>query len=169
MGADPLEALRRKFPNKPRSWLKRALARVGDVSEGPGYYVVRGRSDLGDKYPQYHVWWSEAERRWVCTCYLTEWGSKRARDICTHVAAVLFYREYGAAGAGKRYVATMVVECPQRPSANGEVFAKLVAGGKITDYQKPKWRVAVVSSNRLEVEANEAYIIAKEFVSAQAI
>ncbi|MGC8583401.1 MAG: hypothetical protein ACP5HD_08530 [Thermoproteus sp.] len=182
MEADPLGPLRRRFPGKSREWLRRALARVGDVSEGPGYYVVKGRPELGDRYPQYHVWWSEAERRWLCTCYLTEWGRRRARDICTHVAAVVLYRAHRSVEAreGRYYVATAVVECPERPSADGEVYAKPVAGRSIADYARPRWRIAVVSRrprvvvtcggrpvaelDGVEATYGEARVLAEEYV-----
>ncbi len=177
---DPLEPLRRKFPGKSRSWLKRALARLGDVSEGPGYYVVRGRPELGDRYPEYRVWLSGG--KWYCTCYLTEWGHKRARDICTHVAAVILYRSHKLARReGRFYVAVGVVECRERPQAEGEIYAKPVTGRTIADYARPKWRVAVISERpvvavrcgeRVEelrgVEASyeEAKVIAEEYVAA---
>lgn len=180
---DPLEPLRRKFPGKSKSWLRRALARVGDVSEGPGYYVVRGRPELGDRYPEYRVWWSDREKRWICTCYLTEWGPRRARDICTHVAAVILYRAHGAQRReGRFYVATGVVECGERPQAEGEVYARLEGGGKLMDYVKPKWRIAVISTKPavevrcgdktvelkgLEVSYGEAKVLAEEYVGRE--
>lgn len=148
---DALDALRRKFPDKPKSWLKRALARVGDVEERGDFYVVRGRPDLGDRYPAYHVWWSEAERRWYCTCYLTEWGQRRAREICTHVAAVMLYRAHKAlvesAARRRVYVVSAVVECSSKPSANGEVRAKPIPGKTLLDYSRPRWRVVAISES----------------------
>lgn len=146
---DPLEELRRKFPGKPDSWLKRALARVADVSEAGGYYVVKGRPELGDRYPLYHVWWNEAERRWTCTCYLSEWGQARARGICTHVAAVMLYRSHrraASSGGWTAYVARAEVECGGRPeAAEGEIYARPAAGGRIIDYVKPKWKILAIS------------------------
>jgi hypothetical protein len=166
---DPLDALRRRFPGKSKAWLRRALARLGDVEEAGGYYIVKGRPDLGDRYPQYHVWWSEAEGRWVCTCYLTEWGPRRARDVCTHVAAVLLYRAHGSAERreGRYYVATAVVECPERPEADGEVYARVVAGRSIADYARPRWRVAVVAKTpRVAVRCGGAVALEAEGMEA---
>lgn len=177
---DPLEPLKRRFPGKSKSWLKRALARVRDVSEGPGYYTVKGRPELGDRYPEYRVWFSAKEGRWYCTCYLTEWGHKRARDICTHVAAVILYRSHKLARReGLFYVATGVVECGERPEAEGEVYAKPIAGRTIADYARPRWKIAVISERPVvvvkcrgrsevlkgvEASYEEAKIIAEEYV-----
>lgn len=159
-----MEALRRKFPGKPRSWLKRALERLGDVSEEGGYYVVRGRPELGDRYPAYHVWWSESERRWICTCYLTEWGTRRARGVCTHVAAVILYREHKGAlrRAGKVYLATGVVKCRERPRAQGEALVRQIPGRTLLDYAEPQWKIAVISGqDSAEVECGGRRIVLK--------
>ncbi len=58
MSTDPLrravEALRADFPGKSRSWIKRALLRLGDVKEvREDLYVVEGRRELGDWRPLY--------------------------------------------------------------------------------------------------------------------
>ncbi|MGC9119642.1 MAG: hypothetical protein ACP5I3_11765 [Thermoproteus sp.] len=154
---DPLdravESLRADFPKASPSWIRRAVLRLGDVSEGPGYYVVKGRPELGDRRPQYHVWWSSAEGRWLCTCYYTQFGLRRRRDICTHVAAVLLFRRYKKAlekaERATVYVAEAVVECRGRISANGEVYVKPAADRiDLTFFASPRFRVLVVSRQR---------------------
>jgi hypothetical protein len=161
MSTDPLrravEALRADFPGKSRSWIKRALLRLGDVREvREDLYVVEGRRELGDWKPLYQVWWSEAEKRWLCTCYYTQFGLRRRRDICTHVAAVMLFRRYKKAlervEKAERtavYVAEAVVDCRGRISANGEVYLKpAVERADLTFYTSPRFRVLVVSRQR---------------------
>jgi len=118
--ADPLrlalERLRRDFPGKSRSWVKRALLRLPYVREvRDGLYVVEGVRELGDWRPLYQVWWSQREGRWGCTCYYSTWGWRRRRGICTHVASVLLYRRFKRAVEAVEnrpvYFASAVVEC----------------------------------------------------------
>ncbi|AET34157.1 hypothetical protein [Pyrobaculum ferrireducens] len=158
MSTDPLrravEALRADFPGKSRSWIKRALLRLGDVREvREDLYVVEGRRELGDWRPLYQVWWSEAEKRWLCTCYYTQFGLRRRRDICTHVAAVMLFRRYKRAlEKAERttvYVAEAVVECRGRISASGEVYLRPDADrADLTFYTSPRFRVLVISRQR---------------------
>ncbi|MCU7788867.1 SWIM zinc finger family protein [Pyrobaculum sp. 3827-6] len=158
MQRDPLrsavEALRADFPGKSRSWIRRALLRLGDVKEvREDLYVVEGRRELGDWKPLYQVWWSEAEKRWLCTCYYSQFGLKRRRDICTHVAAVMLFRRYKKAlekaERGVVYVAEAVVECRGRISANGELHVKPTADKiDLTFFASPRFRVLVVSRSR---------------------
>jgi len=160
---DPLElavaSLRERFPGKPGSWIVRALLRLGDVREaGWGLYVVYGRRELGDRRPLYHVWLSRG--RWLCTCYLSPYGWRRSRDICTHVAAVMLYRQYRRElerlGRRRVYVASAEVECPGRLEAAGELHAVPIvpeaerAGGEVrlTYFARPRYRVLVISSTR---------------------
>jgi len=118
--ADPLrialERLRRDFPGKSRSWIKRALLRLPYVREvRDGLYVVEGVRELGDWKPLYQVWWSGREGRWECTCYYSTWGWRRRRGICTHVASVLLYRRFKRAVEAVEnrpvYFASAEVEC----------------------------------------------------------
>ena len=96
-----------------------------------GLYLVEGRRELGDWKPLYQVWFSKREGRWYCTCYFSQFGVLRQRDICTHVAAVMLYRRYKKAleRAERRrvYVAEAEVECRGRLEANGELHAKPAA------------------------------------------
>jgi len=111
-----LERLRRDFPGKSRSWVKRALLRLPYVREvREGLYVVEGVRELGDWKPLYQVWWSEREGRWECTCYYSTWGWRRRRGICTHVASVLLYQRFKRAVEVVEnrpvYFASAEVEC----------------------------------------------------------
>jgi len=111
-----LEKLRRDFPGKSRSWVKRALLRLPYVREvRDGLYVVEEVRELGDWKPLYQVWWSEREGRWECTCYYSTWGWRRRRGICTHVASVLLYRRFKRAVEAvenrSAYFASAEVEC----------------------------------------------------------
>jgi hypothetical protein len=160
---DPLElavaSLRERFPGKPSSWIARALLRLRDVREtGVGLYVVYGRRELGDRKPLYQVWLSRG--RWLCTCYLSPYGWRRARYICTHAAAVMLYRQYmrelERLERRRVYVASAEVECPGRLEAGGELYAVPavpeadVAGGavRLTYFARPRYRVLVISGSR---------------------
>jgi SWIM zinc finger. len=121
---DPLrravESLSSTFPGKSRSWIRRALMRLGDVEEvRENLYVVYGRRELGDWKQMYQVWYSEREGRWYCTCFTSAFGYRRSREICTHVAAVMLYRRYRRAlqrlEDRRVYVAEADVECGERP------------------------------------------------------
>ena len=146
------------FPGKSYSWIKRAVLRLGDVKEvRDGLYVVYGRRELGDWKPLYQVWFSEREGRWLCTCHLGQFGHRRRREICTHVAAVMLFRRYEEAlrrlEARRVYVAEAEVECPGRLDADGELYVKPVvetAGNvaKLTSFARPRYRVVVVSAFR---------------------
>jgi len=159
---DPLrravQSLREDFPGKSYSWIKRALLRLGDVKEvRENLYLVYGRRELGDWKPLYQVWFSEREGRWFCTCYLSAFGFRRRREICTHIAAVMLYRRYRKALErleNKRvYVVEAEVECRGRLEADGELYAKPLvekSGGvaKLTSFASPRYRIVVVSARR---------------------
>ena len=145
-----VERLRGKFPGKTRSWLRRVLLRLDGVRElGPGHYAVEGRPELGDRYPMYYVWLEG--RRWRCTCQTTAWGW--SRDVCSHVGAVLLYREYRRAlersETRRVYVAEAEVECPGSVTADGEVYIKPAAGGRgLERFAAPRYKVFVISRRR---------------------
>ncbi len=145
-----VERLVEKFPGKTHSWVRRVLLRLEGVRElGPGHYSVEGRPELGDRYPLYYVWLEG--RRWRCTCQTTAWGW--SREICSHVGAVLLYREYRRAleKAERRmaYVAEAEVECPGRLEADGEIYIKPAAGGRgLERYATPRFKVLVISRRR---------------------
>jgi len=145
-----VERLREKFPGKTHSWVRRVLFRLEDVRElGPGHYAVEGKPELGDRYPAYYVWLEG--RRWRCTCQTTAWGW--SRGICTHVGAVLLYREYRRMleKAERRvvYVAEAEVECPGSITADGEVYVKPAAGGRgLERFAAARYKVLVISCRR---------------------
>ncbi len=160
--ADPLEravdSLSKTFPGKSRSWIKRALLRLGDVREvRENLYLVYGRRELGDWKPLYQVWFSEGEGRWLCTCYLSAFGFRRRREICTHIAAVMLYRRYKKAleklENRRVYVVEAEVECRGRLEANGELYVKPLAEAGVgvvdlTFFASPRYRVVVISETR---------------------
>ena len=149
-----LEELRSLFPGKSRSWLRKAVLRLGDVREvRDGAYQVEGRRELGDWKPLYQVWYSEEDGRWYCTCYFSHFGAARRREVCTHIAAVLLYRRYKKAveKAERRrvYVAEAEVECRGRIEANGELYVKPAAERvDLTFYASPRYKVLVISNTR---------------------
>jgi hypothetical protein len=159
---DPLEravdSLSKTFSGKSRSWIKRALLRLGDVREvRENLYLVYGRRELGDWKPLYQVWFSEREGRWFCTCYLSAFGFRRRREICTHIAAVMLYRRYRKTLQqleNKRvYVVEAEVECRGKLEADGELHAKPLVEksgktAKLTSFASPKYRIVVISTHR---------------------
>jgi hypothetical protein len=159
---DPLrravESLLSTFPGKSRSWIKRALLRLGDVREvRENLYLVYGRRELGDWKPLYQVWFSEREGRWLCTCYLSAFGFRRRREICTHIAAVMLYRRYRKAlqrlENRRVYVVEAEVECRGRLEADGELHVKPLVEksgkvAKLTFFARPRYRIVVVSTHR---------------------
>ena len=103
--------LRRKFPRKTSSWIRRAIARfrgnsVSQLNENT--WIVKGNPRLGDKYPNYIVRFKDG--RYYCTCFESSWGSRRENDVCTHVAAVILYREYSRL-MEPIYAAVISMEC----------------------------------------------------------
>jgi hypothetical protein len=186
---DPLrravESLSSTFPGKSRSWIRRALLRLGDVKEvRENLYLVQGRRELGDWKPLYQVWFSEREGRWYCTCYASAFGFRRRKEICTHIAAVMLYRRYRKTLEkleNKRvYVVEAVVECRGRLEADGELHVKPLvekSGGvaKLTSFANPKYRIVVVSAHRhitvkcsghvvLEAEGEEVPLAVAKFL-----
>ena len=160
MRQDPLrravESLSSTFPGKSRSWIRRALMRLGDVEEvRENLYVVYGRRELGDWKQMYQVWYSEREGRWYCTCFTSAFGFRRRKEICTHIAAVMLYRRYRRAlqrlEDRRVYVAEADVECGGRLEANGELHARPLTprgGVDLTFFISPRYRVVVISDTR---------------------
>jgi hypothetical protein len=145
-----VERLREKFPGKTGNWLRRVLLRLDGVKElEPSHYAVEGRPELGDRYPVYYVWLEG--RRWRCTCQTTAWGW--ARDVCSHIGAVLLYREHRRAleklENRRVYVAEAEVECPGSITADGEVHIKPVGEGRgLGRFAAPRFKVLVISRRR---------------------
>ncbi|RLE79036.1 MAG: hypothetical protein DRJ52_09265 [Thermoprotei archaeon] len=91
---DALGYLKRKFPNKSSSWYYRALIRflfgVRQLSENT--WIVKGLKNLGDNYPQYTVVY--LGDRYTCDCYYRTWGARRRKEVCTHIASVILFRQF---------------------------------------------------------------------------
>jgi hypothetical protein len=153
-----VESLSSAFPDKSPSWIRRALLRLGDVREvRENLYAVHGRRELGDWKLLYQVWYSEREGRWYCTCHASAFGFRRRRQICTHIAAVMLYRNYRKALQqleNKRvYVVEAEVECPGRLEANGDLHVKPLVEksgktAKLTSFASLKYRIVVISTRR---------------------
>jgi hypothetical protein len=173
MRQDPLrravESLSSAFPGKSRSWIRRALLRLGDVKEvRENLYLVYGRRELGDWKLQYQVWFSEREGRWFCTCYASAFGFRRRKEICTHIAAVMLYRRYRKAleklENRRVYVVEAEVECRGRLEADGELHVKPLvekSGGvaKLTSFVSPRYRIVVVSTHRRIIVKCSGHVI----------
>ena len=87
-----LKGLLKSFPRKPITWYERAVARflMGVEEISPRHWLVRGIAELGDRKPYYNVVWTGD--RYVCDCYSSRYGRGREKMVCTHVAAVIIYR-----------------------------------------------------------------------------
>jgi len=156
-----VEGLREDFPNKSKSWVRRALVRFmkNTVKEyGENVWVVKGLPELGDKYPTYVV--RLRDGRYYCSCFESNWGLRRKSEICTHIAAVILYRNYRKLDSDV-YASVINIECVdyylEIPSElRGKVkVAKSVRVIDATDKLNPRHRVTYVvySSEPLEVRA----------------
>jgi len=156
-----VERLREDFPNKSKSWVRRALVRFmkNTVKEyGEGVWVVKGLPELGDKYPTYVVRFRDG--RYYCSCFESSWGLRRKSEICTHIAAVILYRNYKRLDSDV-YASVVNIECTdyylEIPSEfRGRV--KVVKSVKVIDAAdklNPRHRVTYVvySSEPMEVRA----------------
>jgi Rad3-related DNA helicase len=74
--------------------MKRAMKRT--VSRGydadTDGWVVDGNEGLGDSRRNYMVHFDGETKKYVCTCYSSDYGRTRARKMCSHVLAVILYR-----------------------------------------------------------------------------
>jgi len=156
-----IERLREDFPNKSKSWVRRALIRFmkGTVKEyGENVWVVKGLSELGDKYPTYVVRFKDG--RYYCSCFESSWGLRRKSEICTHIAAVILYRNYRKLDS-EVYASVINIECTdyylEIPSEfRGKVrVVKSVRVVDSSDRLNPRHRVTYViySSEPLEIKA----------------
>lgn len=76
-----------------RTLYERAAKRVDDVVRTGGRtFVVIGNDKFRDTYPQYEVTW-QRDGSYECACFALSHGESRARNLCSHVVAVLIYRE----------------------------------------------------------------------------
>ena len=143
--------LRERFPGKSGSWIRRALRRfesgsVKQISEG--VWVVNGDPKLGDKYPTYVVRFRGG--RYYCSCFETRWGLRRGAEICTHIAAVILYREYSRL-MQPVYAAVLSMEC------EGDYYLEVLDECvRVTKHVRP------LSSDLLRPRYKVIYIITSE-------
>jgi hypothetical protein len=146
-----IERLREDFPNKSRSWVRRALVRFmkNTVKEyGENVWVVRGSPELGDKYPTYVVRFKDG--RYYCSCFESNWGLRRKSEVCTHIAAVILYRNYRKLDS-EVYASVINIEC---------VDYYLEIPGELKGKVKVVKSVRVVdSSDRLNPRHRVTYVI----------
>jgi SWIM zinc finger. len=154
-----VERLREDFPSKSRSWVRRALIRFmrGTVREfNENTWVVRGLPELGDRYPTYVV--RLRDGRYYCSCFESSWGLRRKSEICTHIAAVILYRNYRKLDSDV-YASVINIECVdyylEIPSElKGKVrIVKSIRVIDSTDRLNPRHRVTYViySSEPMEI------------------
>ena len=146
-----IERLKAKFPGKSGSWIKRALRRfesgsVRQISENT--WVVGGDPRLGDKYPTYVVRFKDG--RYYCSCFETSWGLRRKAEVCTHIAAVILYREYSKL-MQPIYTAVLSMEC------DGDYYLEVLD----RDIKVIK-QVRALSSDLLKPKYHVTYIITSE-------
>ena len=156
-----IERLREDFPNKSKSWIRRALIRFmkNTVKEyGENVWVVKGLPELGDKYPTYVVRFKE--NKYQCSCFESNWGLRRRSEVCTHIAAVILYRNYRKLNSDV-YASVINIECVdyylEIPSElKGKVrVVKSIRVIDSTDKLNPRHRVTYViyASEPMEVRA----------------
>ena len=156
-----VERLREDFPSKSRSWVRRALVRfmkgtVGEFNENT--WVVKGLTGLGDKYPTYVVRFKDG--RYYCSCFESSWGLRRKSEVCTHIAAVILYRNYRRLDSDV-YASVVNIECVdyylEIPSElRGKVrIVKSVRVIDATDKLNPRHRVTYViyADEPMEIKA----------------
>ncbi len=156
-----IERLREEFPNKSKSWIRRALIRFmkNTVKEyGENVWVVKGLPELGDRYPTYVVRFRDG--KYHCSCFESNWGLRRRSEICTHIAAVILYRNYRRLDS-EVYASVINIECIdyylEIPSElKGKVkVVKSVRVIDATDKLNPRHRVTYViyADEPIEVRA----------------
>ena len=156
-----VERLREDFPNKSKSWVRRALIRFmkNTVKEyGENVWVVKGLPELGDRYPTYVVRFKDG--RYYCSCFESSWGLRRRSEVCTHIAAVILYRNYKKLDSDV-YASVLNIECTdcwlEIPSElRGKVrVVKSVRVVDATDKLNPRHRVTYViyADEPMEVRA----------------
>ena len=89
--------LEKLYSKKSKSFFIRCKARLKDIRESSkniNTWIIRGRPEMDDYDQIYIVKYSEESRRYECSCYnpLKQWSSRRRREVCTHVGAVILLR-----------------------------------------------------------------------------
>lgn len=82
------------------SLVKRAKKRLV-IAAGDRRWVVRGEPSLGDAYPRYSVTLDHGSRVYMCSCYFNDYGSHRRHKVCSHVLAVILYRQVHRTSSGR--------------------------------------------------------------------
>lgn len=88
-----LAKLRARFTGKTEAWAQRCVKRLGDVEQlDVDSWMVKGRPELGDRYPSYLV--KVVGGRYHCSCHssLKPYASWRRRAVCSHVGSTILYR-----------------------------------------------------------------------------
>ncbi|RLF11243.1 MAG: hypothetical protein DRJ98_03975 [Thermoprotei archaeon] len=88
-----LTKLKSRFTGKSESWVRRCLKRLRDVEEiEVGTWRVKGRFELGDRYPNYLV--KVVNGKYQCSCHDPHkpYSRFRRRSVCSHIGAVILYR-----------------------------------------------------------------------------
>ena len=160
-----IERLRAKFPGKSSSWIKRALRRFesGSVRRiDEDIWVVSGDPKLGDKYPTYIVRFKDG--RYYCSCFETSWGLRRKAEVCTHIAAVILYREYSRL-MQPIYAAVLGMECDgdyHIEILNKEVRVIKQVKTLSSDLLKPKYRVTYIITSEEPKTITVRYVCGDE-------
>jgi hypothetical protein len=132
---------------------------VGEFNENT--WVVRGSPELGDRYPTYVVRFKE--NKYQCSCFESNWGLRRKSEICTHIAAVILYRNYRKLDSDV-YASVINIECTdyylEIPSElKGKVrVVKSVRVVDSSDRLNPRHRVTYViyADEPMEIKARLA-------------
>lgn len=112
-----------------------ALARGKKVVEvGDGRYHVYGTEK--ELLPIYEVEWRQENKSWWCSCYDLKYGDVRARKGCSHVAAVIMYRNGGEGHVNKGGDRTLE-NTSQEAQETAQVHVQRVLDGEWVDLEAP--------------------------------
>ncbi|GAB6944197.1 hypothetical protein [Vulcanisaeta sp. JCM 14467] len=160
-----VERLKVKFSGKSGSWVRRALRRFegGSVRQvGDGVWVVSGDPRLGDKYPTYVVRFKDG--RYYCSCFETSWGLRRKAEVCTHIAAVILYREYSKL-TQPIYAAVLTMECDgdyHLETLDKDVKVVKQVRALSTDLLKPRYKVTYIITSEEPKTVRVRYVCGGE-------
>jgi len=93
---EAVEYLKERFPSKSESWYVRAIYRFlfGVKQLDENRWIVLGLPELGDHYDSYMVVYDKHENKYICDCHFRAYGYVRKAKVCTHIAAVILYRQF---------------------------------------------------------------------------
>ncbi len=104
---DVISRLEETRPSLVKRSRKRTVESPVDDSQSVGmvHWTVQGDMKLGDTFPDYTVTKTHGINKYDCSCHHTQHGDSRARGMCSHVVAVLLWRqehpEWKPASSGK--------------------------------------------------------------------